>query len=251
LVNFLVKTMQLLTGDRIAAWIAGKVKEAGCKGVVVGLSGGIDSAVVAALCRKALGDNVLCAIMPCESSPRDEEDAVKLAAEFAIRTITICLDSVYQSFPRVFSESSKLARINLKPRLRMLTLYYLANTYSYLVVGTGNKSEIMVGYFTKYGDGGSDILPLGDLYKTEVRELARELDLPGELIDKPPSAGLRKNQTDEEELGITYEKLDHALMAIETGNTEKIDSQILARVQSLIAGSAHKRLLPAIFKVSR
>lgn len=153
---------------------------------------------------------------------------------------------------------NKLASANLKPRLRMLTLYYYANNLNYLVAGTGNKSELMVGYFTKYGDGGVDILPIGGLVKAKVRELAGELGIPKEIIDKPPSAGLWDGQTDEEEIGITYEDLDKGILALEsgspgTGMTKNqahmvIDSHILSKVENLIKVSAHKRTLPQIFE---
>jgi NAD+ synthase len=141
-------------------------------------------------------------------------------------------------------EGTPLARANLKPRLRMATLYYLAQSRSYLVAGTGNKPEIVVGYFTKYGDGGVDVEPLGDLYKWQVRALARELGVPQPVIDRPPSAGLWVGQTDEGEMGITYDELDAALAAIETGQTTAMDPALLARVQGMMSDSAHKRATP-------
>lgn len=236
--------------EQIAGWIARKVKEAKCRGAVLGLSGGIDSAVTAALCKKALGGNVLGMILPCESSPTDTEDAEKLAATLGIKTTTVSLDNVYKSLLQILPEGSKLAKANLKPRLRMLTLYYFANTNSCLVVGTGNKSETMVGYSTKYGDSGADLLPLGALYKTEVYQLACELDLPEEIMNKPPSAGLWKGQTDEGELGITYDNLDRCLTALETGKTEDVNPETLARVRTLVAGSAHKRFPPPVCEIS-
>jgi NAD+ synthase len=137
-----------------------------------------------------------------------------------------------------------MAQANLKPRLRMVTLYALAQTHGYLVAGTGNKSEMRVGYFTKYGDGGVDVEPLGDLYKWQVRALARELGVPQPVIDRPPSAGLWVGQTDEGEMGITYDELDAALAAIETGQTTAMDPALLARVQGMMSDSAHKRATP-------
>lgn len=216
----------------------------------MGLSGGIDSSLVAALCKKGLGDNVLGAIMPCESASRDEGDALKFAERLGMKTVTVRLDAVYSTLLQVLGKDSKLARANLKPRLRMAALYFLANTRAYLVAGTGNKSEIMTGYFTKYGDGGVDFLPLGSLYKTEVRELARELDLPEDIIDKPPSAGLWDGQTDERELGISYEELDRSLLAVETGNMEDVNSETVRKVEALVAGSAHKRSSLPVFEVA-
>ena len=123
----------------------------------------------------------------------------------------------------------------------MSALYALAQTHGYLVAGTGNRSELEVGYFTKYGDGGVDLEPLGELYKAQVRQLARELGIPQPIIDRPPSAGLWEGQTDEEEMGITYDALDTTLAAIESGKTEHLDPALLARVQQMIANSAHKR----------
>jgi NAD+ synthase len=130
----------------------------------------------------------------------------------------------------------------------MITLYYLAQTNNYLVLGSGNKTELMVGYATKYGDGGVDLLPLGDLYKTEVWELARDLGVPAEVIERPPSAGLWPGQTDEGELGITYRELDRVLMAIAAEETAQVPPPILDKVHRLIANSAHKRAMPPIFE---
>jgi len=120
-------------------------------------------------------------------------------------------------------------------------LYYFANSRNYLVAGTGNKSELAIGYFTKYGDGGADILPLGELLKTQVRELARELGIPEEIIVKPPSAGLWEGQTDEGEMGIGYDELGSILVAIESGDTGECDQEALARVRAMMAASQHKR----------
>jgi NAD+ synthase len=126
----------------------------------------------------------------------------------------------------------------------MATLYALAQTHGYLVAGTGNKSELMVGYFTKYGDGGVDVEPLGDLYKWQVRQLARKLGVPQVVIDRPPSAGLWAGQTDEDEMGITYEDLDATLAAIEADDTTTVRPDLLACVEQMISASAHKRQTP-------
>lgn len=234
--------------DNIANWIRIQVEQVKAEGIVLGLSGGVDSSVAAALSRKAVGDKVLGLIMPCGGSPMDEENALLVASQFGIKTERINLEVVYDGVLEILPPGNKLALANLKPRLRMLTLYYYANNLNYLVAGTGNKSELMVGYFTKYGDGGVDILPIGGLVKAEVRELARELGIPKEIIDKPPSAGLWPGQTDEEELGITYEYLDKIILGLESGMTEDIDSHILSKVENLIEGSAHKRIIPQIFE---
>ena len=130
----------------------------------------------------------------------------------------------------------------------MITLYYLAQANNYLVLGSGNRTELNVGYFTKYGDGGADLLPLGDLNKTQVWELARELGVPQEVVERAPSAGLWPGQTDEGEMGITYRELDRVLAAIEAGDTSGIEPVALGKVQGMITRSAHKRAMPPIFK---
>lgn len=234
--------------DQIANWITQAVREAGSKGVVLGLSGGVDSTVAAVLCKKALGNNVLGVIMPCESDPQDERDAVLVAEKFQIKRERVDLNGAFRAIVDELPEGTDLVRANLKPRLRMTTLYYLAKKLSYLVVGTGNKTEIMIGYFTKHGDGGADLLPLGGLYKTQVRTLAEEVAIPQSIINKPPSAGLLDGQTDEDEIGIAYEDLDEALKAIESNQTDKIDPQLLEKVRQMIAASAHKRATTPVFE---
>ena len=227
---------------KIAGWIRKQVKEAGKKGIVLGLSGGLDSAVVACLSKLAVGqDNVLGLILPCETDSREMECALKVAKKFNIQTKGIRLDSIFNELVKIYPEANRLAKANLKPRLRMTALYYFANNLGYLVAGTGNKSEITVGYFTKYGDGGTDILPLGGLFKTEVKKLAGSLGIPGEIMDRPPSAGLWPGQTDEGEMGITYGELDKTIKAIERKQTRGIDKKILAKVKKMIADSEHKR----------
>jgi NAD+ synthase len=236
--------------DGITEWIAAEVAKAGLKGAVVGLSGGIDSAVTAALCRRALGENVVGVIMPCESCEQDEKDAQLVAASLGVGTATVWLDGAFVALVRELPDATPLARANLKPRLRMTALYAFANSLGYMVVGTGNATELAVGYFTKHGDGGVDLLPLGALSKMRVRVLARELGLPQRVIDKPPSAGLWEGQTDEAELGIGYDELDRALVALDTGNVECVAPETLARVRELVGGSAHKRAGPRLCEVT-
>jgi len=230
----------------LVVWIREQVSRARCVGVVFGLSGGIDSAVVGVLCKQAFPDHCLGVIMPCHSSQRDIEDARAVAEESQIPIRIITLDEVCQSLLRVLRvgdlapSTEQLAEANVKPRLRMLTLYYLANRLGYLVVGTGNRSERCVGYFTKYGDGGVDILPLGNLVKNQVRELAKHLGVPDEVIEKPPSGGLWEGQTDEGEMGITYEELDRYL------TSGAATREVKQKVDAMISCSAHKRATPAI-----
>jgi NAD+ synthase len=227
-------------------WIAAEVEAAGGAGVVYGLSGGIDSAVVAALAKRAFPHHTLGVIMPCHSDPADAEDAHVVAHHFDIPATTVDLGPVYDLLLETLSASSsdlpenRLATANLKPRLRMTTLYAFANELDYRVLGTGNRSEIAVGYFTKFGDGGADFLPLGSLVKGEVRDLARHLGVPERIITKPPSAGLWADQTDEAEMGLTYEELDAYVL------TSEASPAVKAKVDAMHAASEHKRALPRI-----
>ncbi|MHB9146001.1 MAG: NAD(+) synthase [Symbiobacteriia bacterium] len=229
--------------ERLVTWLRQQVTDAGCRGTVVGLSGGIDSAVVAGLCKRAFGDRVFGVIMPCHSSSQDAADAKLVAAAFKIQSRTVALDEVYDQFLATLrqgfqQEPTPLALANLKPRLRMITLYFHANSLGYLVVGTGNRSEATVGYFTKYGDGGVDLQPIANLVKTEVRELAEYLGVPRPVIDKAPSAGLWSGQTDETEMGFTYEALDRYIL------TDQADPSVKEKVDRMNRLSEHKRRLP-------
>ena len=235
--------------EQISGWIAERVREAKAEGIVLGLSGGVDSALTAVLAKKTLEDKVLGLLMPCHSDPADLEHAKLVADKFGIETEYVDLGPVFDSLMASLPRGSELAVANLKPRLRMATLYYFANSRNYLVAGTGNKSELTVGYFTKYGDGGVDLLPLGDLLKSQVRELARELGVPEEIIAKPPSAGLWAGQTDEGEMGITYDELDRTISAIERGDTRGCDEAILERVKAMRTASEHKRQPIPICKI--
>ena len=232
--------------DRLVWWIREQVASAGGRGVVLGMSGGIDSSVVAVLCQKAFPQDCLGVLMPCYSSPEDGEHARAVASRFSISTKEVVLDKVLdallEALPSngVGSDLSPRVKANLKVRLRMLTLYYFANQLEYMVVGSSNWSELAIGYFTKYGDGGADILPLGNLVKGQVRELARFLDIPPPIIDKPPSAGLWEGQTDEGELGFSYEELDRYLVA------GQASSELREKIEARIAASVHKRLPPPV-----
>jgi len=226
---------------RISVWIQNQVREAGAKGLVFGLSGGIDSAVVAALAKMACGENVLAMIMPCHSSPRSATDAQLVARKLGIKTHVTDLTASYDMLVQRIPHSEGIELTNVRPRLRMTALYCAAQSMNYLVAGTGNKTEISIGYFTKWGDGASDLLPIANLYKYQVYELARELGIPEEIITKPPTADLWDGQTDENEIGMTYDELDAILRGIERGEISDFGPASVARVRKLIASSEHKR----------
>ncbi len=238
--------------DRIVDWLQEYLAAAGAEGFVFGLSGGVDSATAAALAARAVDPKrTLGVLMPCHSQPEDVALARLVADAFSIPTVTVELIATHDALVTALPPSDhRLAAANVKPRLRMVTLYYLAQTRNYLVLGSGNKTELAVGYFTKYGDGGVDLLPLGDLSKTQVWELARELRVPQEVIERPPTAGLWPGQTDEGEMGITYRELDRILEGIEAGDTSGVEPAVLAKVQGMIACSAHKRAMPSVFRVN-
>ncbi len=236
--------------NKIISWIKQKVKAAGAKGIVLGLSGGIDSAVVAALSKQAVGKaRVLALFMPCNSHPQDLAHAKLVARKLGLKSKLVDLSKVYNDFLKILPPAGSLARFNLKPRLRMCTLYYFANKLNYLVCGTGNKSELMVGYFTKYGDGGVDILPIADLFKRQVRQLARELKIPEEVIIKPPTAGLWHGQTDEGEMGITYNDLDGILDRFCNHKQQIATGKTVNKVTRMYKQSEHKRKGAEICKI--
>ncbi len=232
--------------NRLISWIKDKVSDAGCKGAVVGMSGGLDSSVVGVLCHRAFPQTTLGIIMPCHSNQEDIEHAQLVASKFSIPTKLVVLDTVFDALLKILPaekvdpDANQLARANLKARLRMLPLYYFANSLKFMVVGSSNRSELTVGYFTKHGDGGVDIMPLGNLVKGQVRELASFLGISQEIIDKPPSAGLRRGQTDEDELGLTYEELDRYLVTGEASN------EVKRKIDSMRDATDHKRQPPPI-----
>lgn len=234
--------------EKISKWISQKVKQAGARGVIFGLSGGIDSAVVAALCKKAFPNSNMALIMPCYSLETDIKHAQMLAKKLKIKSKAVKLNPVYDAAVKSYGGNLKarnLALANLKPRLRMASLYYFANKMNYLVVGTGNRSELEMGYFTKYGDGGVDILPIGSLLKKQVYALAKELDIPSEIIKKAPSAGLWQGQTDEDEMGIKYAEIDDYL----EGKKYRVKSKKIEKILLRQTLAKHKTCMPEVFKV--
>ncbi len=243
----------------VRLFIADRVKAAGAKGIVLGLSGGIDSAVVAKLSVDAIGkENVLAVLMPeKDSNPMDARDAEEFANGIGMEHKVVDITPMVESFQSVLGkDGGHSAAGNIKARCRMVVLYHHSNLLGRLVAGTGNKSELLVGYFTKYGDGGSDMLPIGDLYKTQVYELARAIGIPEKMVQKVPSAGLWKGQTDEGELGMSYENLDMILHGFELGlSPEKVAERTgfgtdeVLRIEERVRGCAHKRSLPYIPKL--
>ena len=236
--------------QHLVNWLREKVKEAGARGVVIGVSGGVDSAVAAVLAQKAFPDNCMALVLPCESTTDDLIHSRLLLDKFNITYRVIELDNVYQlmvtqleSYIKLDGSKRRLLRANLKPRLRMTTMYYSAQARNYLVLGTTNKSELTVGYSTKHGDGGVDLQILGDLLKREVLEIARYLHIPSVIINKAPSGGLWVGQTDEEEMGISYQQLDDYIQ-YNQGETD-----VMERIQKLNQISEHKRQMPPIAKI--
>ena len=240
--------------ERIAGWLRDQAMHAGARGFVFGLSGGIDSALVARLCQLAAPQRVLGVYLPAYSHPGDEEDARLVASTFSIPFARVDLTATFDAMSEALNAGIKglphhvdvldikqqLPDANIKPRLRMASLYFIANSLNYLVAGTGNRSELLLGYFTKYGDGGVDLLPIARLFKSEVRVLAAELGVPARIIEKAPSAGLWMGQTDEEEMGFTYDALEQYL---EHG-AGAVSPEVAQRIERLRRTSEHKRSLP-------
>ncbi|MFX1379749.1 MAG: NAD+ synthase [Promethearchaeota archaeon] len=239
----------------IQKWIKEYIHSADVNGIVVGISGGIDSAVTTSLCAKALGENNVIGLgLPCSSNPQDLKDAKNLAEILGIKFITFELTDVYNEFMKKSSllfESNNLAIANLKPRLRMMTIYFIGQSLGkFIVAGTSNRTEIAIGYFTKYGDGGVDIEPIGDLYKCEVRNIAKILKVPERIIKKPPSAGLWEGQTDEDEIGLTYGILDEIIFRIDNDlELNDLNQNNVKKVKDLMKSAQHKLTMPPIFKI--
>jgi NAD+ synthase len=241
--------------ESLGSWLVEHVDGAGSNGIIYGLSGGIDSAVVCGIGARALGpERCVGVVMPIGNVEEDEELGRAVGETFGVRVLEPDLlpafDALHDALLRNASQAGlkpvseaadSMAIANLKPRLRMTALYYHANRLNYLVVGTGNRAELTVAYFTKHGDAGVDLSLLGDLTKGEVREVARALGVPARVIDRPPSAGLWEGQTDEDELGFTYDQIDRYLLDGSSGDT-RVDEEIRRRYEA----SRHKRESPPI-----
>ena len=240
--------------DALAKWIGEQAKQAQVAGLIVGVSGGVDSAVAAGLCARVLPERTYGAILPCESAQEEIDRAEIVVKAFGLGRIYHPLEEACPSIASGLPGSSRLAQANLKARVRMATLYLYANQYNLLVVGTGNKSEDDIGYMTKYGDSGVDICPLSDLYKSEVYQLAAHLGVPQQVMDAAPSAGLWPGQTDEEEIGIPYGKIEWILRKLdgedvenriaEAGITEAEIEQVATRRER----NRHKVCYPPVFE---
>lgn len=243
----------------IESFIIHSLESSGRDGIVLGMSGGVDSALVAKLCADAVGPKrVLGLALPEGKGDADLADARAYAGQLGIpfRVIDIAPFAAALEKGLKPAKSDRIARGNLRARSRMVVWYYVANTEHRIVMGTGNKSELLVGYFTRFGDGGADFLPIGDLYKTQVWAMARHLGVPKKIVDKVPTAGLWPGQTDEGELGISYEDLDRVLLGIELqmepeAIAEKSGVKLaeVRRIEALVAATAFKRKTPLIPKV--
>lgn len=249
----------------IQEWMIKEVEKRNADGALVGLSGGIDSSVVGALTKKAFGENSLGVLLPAGGTiTKDVEYAQKLADEFDLETIKVnvkeandALENTFKNidieevernyWPQTKIPTPNPADQNIQTRLRMMTLYYIAEKLNYVVMGTSNKSEIKVGYYTLYGDGATDMRPIGDLTKSEVWELAEQIGVPEEIINRPPSGGCRGDETDrdEKEFGIAYEKLDKIYEAIENNeDLSKFDEKNVKRTKELIEAAEDKEKIP-------
>lgn len=247
------------TERTLVRFIQDYVESAGAQGIVLGLSGGLDSAVGAALAVRALGpERVHPFFLPAAtSSDRDRVDAQRMAEHLGLRLVETHITAMAEATHAALGKElpRKVAQ-NVLPRLRMVLLFAEAQDRGALVMGTGNKSELLTGYFTKYGDGGVDLQPLGDLYKTQVQELAVHLGVPRAIIDKPPSAGLWQGQTDEDELGMPYDTLDQVLLGLEVDlplDRIAADADVpldeVSRIERLRRATQHKRHMPIVPKL--
>ena len=260
-----------MLSDDITNWMQKEVAARNAEGAIVGLSGGVDSAVIAGLVKKAFGDNSLGLLLPCDGSiSKDDKYARMTAEKFDMDTVELNLKEVYNTYMNIFStvDGEKLgieeydrnewpqtgvkaknvdnhAAHNMKPRLRMIALHYIAEKFNYVVMGTSNKSEIITGYYTNYGDNATDLRPLGDLFKSEVWDLAREIGVPEEIIERPPSGGLRGGETDEEDIGISYDKLEEIYKALNNNRSlDEFKNEKIDLVKYLITKAENKENIP-------
>src|SRR6056297_2190332 len=259
------------TVESIIKWMQKKVKERNANGALVGLSGGVDSSVVAGLIKKAFNKNSLGVMLPSSGTvTKDVKLAKKAADQFNLDTIKVNVKNIYDEFTETFKNidindvkrkywpqtkvpTSNPAYQNISTRLRMMSLYHIAERLNYVVMGTSNKSEILTGYYTLYGDGATDMRPMGDLYKTEVWDLAEHIGVPQEIVDRPPSGGCRGDETDrdEYEFGIDYNTFDKIHEAIIKDNSlDEFDKKDIERTKELIEAAKNKSKIPTL-KINR
>ena len=239
--------------ETIEKFVSEQIKKSHAKGVILGLSGGIDSAVLSYICKRKLKDKTLALIMPDTTiTPESEtKDALKIIALTGIEYKIIDINPIINEYMMNIEPNEKSSG-NLRARVRTNILYYYANSKNYLVLGSSDKSEYMIGYFTKFGDGASDITPIISLYKLQVREIAKYLGVPENVISKKSSPHLWKEHEAEKELGVPYEKIDSILYCLldkkltidETAKITQIDKSIIEKINQLMINSEHKRSLP-------
>ena len=232
--------------EKAISWIKEYVEKSNAKGVVIGNSGGKDSATVIAMAIKALGkEKVLTVAMPCNSKKEDLEDAKMVSSKFDVKLKIVDLSEVYDNLEKKLSDDLLYeTKVNIKPRLRMATIYAIAQNKGYLVMGTSNLCERMVGYTTKWGDSASDLNPIGNFTVEEVLEIGKYLGIPDKIINKSPSDGLG-DLTDEEKMGVTYKQIAEF---IETGKTDLEVIEIIKRKNQI---SKHKRKMVPLYEFER
>lgn len=249
--------------NEITKFIRKIVKEANTDGVVVGLSGGLDSSVVAELCVRALGqDSVLGILMPAEFTPKEDiEDAKELGRQLGIKTLLINIQEIVESFFRALhcdrkNVKQKIPMANIHARARMVILYYYANLRNYLVAGTGDRSEALIGYFTKYGDGAADFFPIIYLYKTQVRKLAEHLGIPERIVCKPSSPQLYPGHKATDEIPLNYDRMDPVLVGLfdhgfpptKVSQITGVPIEVVKEVMQRFNTSKHKREYPPMIR---
>jgi NAD+ synthase len=236
--------------ETIEKFLSEQIEKQHAKGVILGLSGGIDSAVLAYICKRKLKEKTLAIIMPDTSiTPAETEDALKMISLTGIEHKLIDIKPIVNEYA-MYLEPNKKSRGNLRARVRTNILYYYANSKNYLVLGSSDKSEHLIGYFTKFGDGAADLTPIISLYKLQIREIAKYLGVPDNIISKKSSPHLWEDHEAEEELGVSYEEIDSILYCLvekklsvdETVKITQIDKSTIEKIHELNRNSEHKRL---------